>query len=87
MFGMTDLWVAMLVLEPVLVFRQKTNYNLYWRCCARGRLCTCIFKLGFKKKLPILFVVDDNNYAVLTKKDDRRDWKAKELAKALNYLF
>ena len=35
-----------------------------------------------KKKLPILFVVDDNNYAVLTKKDDRRDWKAKELAKA-----
>ena len=26
-----------------------------------------------KKKLPILFVVDDNNYAVLTKKDERRD--------------
>lgn len=36
-----------------------------------------------KKNLPILFVVDDNNYAVLTKKDDRRDWKAKDLAKAL----
>ena len=35
-----------------------------------------------KKKLPILFVVDDNNYAVLTKKDERRDWEAKELAKA-----
>ena len=36
-----------------------------------------------KKNLPILFVVDDNNYAVLTKKEERRDWKAKELAKAL----
>ena len=36
-----------------------------------------------KKELPILFVVDDNNYAVLTKKDERRDWKAKELARAL----
>ena len=36
-----------------------------------------------KKKLPILFVVDDNNYAVLTKKDERRDWSAKELGKAL----
>jgi pyruvate dehydrogenase E1 component alpha subunit len=35
-----------------------------------------------KKKLPILFVVEDNNYAVLTKKDERRDWNAKELAKA-----
>ena len=35
-----------------------------------------------KKKLPILFVVDDNNYAVLTKKEERRDWNAKELAKA-----
>ena len=36
-----------------------------------------------KKELPILFVVDDNNYAVLTKKEERRDWKAKELANAL----
>jgi len=35
-----------------------------------------------KKKLPILFIVDDNNYAVLTKKEERRDWEAKELAKA-----
>ncbi|MAV63941.1 MAG: hypothetical protein CMG00_01990 [Candidatus Marinimicrobia bacterium] len=35
-----------------------------------------------KKNLPILFVVDDNNYAVLTKKEERRDWNAKELAKA-----
>ena len=35
-----------------------------------------------KKKLPILFVVEDNNYAVLTKKDERRDWKAKDVAKA-----
>jgi TPP-dependent pyruvate/acetoin dehydrogenase alpha subunit len=35
-----------------------------------------------KKKLPILFVVEDNNFAVLTKKDERRDWKAKDVAKA-----
>ena len=35
-----------------------------------------------KKKLPILFVVEDNNFAVLTKKKDRRDWSAKDIAKA-----
>ena len=35
-----------------------------------------------KKKLPILFVVEDNNYAVLTKKDDRREWTAKKIAEA-----
>ena len=35
-----------------------------------------------KKKLPILCGVEDNNYAVLTKKEDRRDWKAKDVAKA-----
>jgi len=35
-----------------------------------------------KKNLPILFVVEDNNFAVLTKKEDRRDWSAKDVAKA-----
>ena len=35
-----------------------------------------------KKKLPILFVVEDNNLAVLTKKKDRRDWNVKDVAKA-----
>ena len=35
-----------------------------------------------KKKLPILFVVEDNNLAILTKKKDRRDWKVKDVAKA-----
>ena len=35
-----------------------------------------------KKKLPILFVVEDNNFAVLTKKEDRRDWSAKDVAKS-----
>ena len=35
-----------------------------------------------KKRLPILFVVEDNNFAVLTKKKDRRDWSAKDIAKA-----
>ena len=35
-----------------------------------------------KKELPILFVIEDNDFAVLTKKEDRRDWKAKDIAKA-----
>ena len=35
-----------------------------------------------KKKLPILFVVEDNNLAVLTKKKDRRDWKIIDVAKS-----
>lgn len=35
-----------------------------------------------KKNLPILFVVEDNNFAVLTSKDERRDWKADKVAKA-----
>ena len=35
-----------------------------------------------KKNLPILFVVEDNNFAVLTKKKDRRDWAVKDIAKA-----
>ena len=35
-----------------------------------------------KKKLPILFVVEDNNFAVLTKKSDRRDWRASDVAKS-----
>ena len=35
-----------------------------------------------KKKLPILFVIEDNNFAVLTRKKDRRDWSAKDIAKA-----
>ena len=34
-----------------------------------------------KKRLPVLFVVEDNNFAVLTKKEDRRDWSAKDVAK------
>ena len=35
-----------------------------------------------KKKLPILFIAEDNNFAVLTKKEDRRDWETKDIAKA-----
>ena len=37
-----------------------------------------------KKKLPVLFVIEDNDFAVLTKKSDRRDWTAKKLAEAFN---
>lgn len=39
-----------------------------------------------KKKLPIVFVVEDNNFAVLTKKKDRRDWKAVDVAKSFKML-
>jgi len=37
-----------------------------------------------KKKLPILFVIEDNNFAVLTSKDERRDWTIDKVAKAFN---
>lgn len=37
-----------------------------------------------KKKLPVLFVIEDNDFAVLTKKSDRRDWTAKKIARAFN---
>lgn len=35
-----------------------------------------------KKNLPILFVVEDNNLAVLTKKKDRRDWNIVDVARS-----
>ncbi len=35
-----------------------------------------------KKDLPILFVVEDNNLAILTKKTDRRDWNILDVAKS-----
>ena len=37
-----------------------------------------------KKKLPILFVIEDNNFAVLTSKDERRNWSIDKVAKAFN---
>lgn len=33
------------------------------------------------RNLPILFVVEDNNYAILTEKKERRNWEATEIAK------
>ena len=33
------------------------------------------------KNLPILFVVEDNNYAILTEKKERRNWDASEVAR------
>jgi len=33
------------------------------------------------RNLPILFVVEDNNYAILTEKKERRNWDASEVAK------
>lgn len=35
-----------------------------------------------KKKIPTLIVVEDNNFAITTSKDERRDWSVKSLGKA-----
>jgi TPP-dependent pyruvate/acetoin dehydrogenase alpha subunit len=37
-----------------------------------------------KKNIPILIVVEDNNFAITTPKDERRDWSVKSIAKAFN---
>ena len=37
-----------------------------------------------KKKIPVLIVVEDNNFAITTSKDERRDWTVKSVAKAFN---
>ena len=34
------------------------------------------------KNLPILFVIEDNNYSILTKKSVRRNWHMKDVAKS-----
>tara|TARA_B100000989_G_scaffold299007_1_gene291879 strand:+ start:3446 stop:4255 length:810 start_codon:yes stop_codon:yes gene_type:complete len=33
------------------------------------------------RNLPILFIVEDNNYAILTEKKERRNWEASEVSK------
>jgi TPP-dependent pyruvate/acetoin dehydrogenase alpha subunit len=38
---------------------------------------------GFKK-LPILFIVEDNNFSILTEKKVRRDWDMHTFAKSVN---
>ncbi len=37
-----------------------------------------------KKNIPTLIVVEDNNFAITTSKDERRDWTVKSIAKAFN---
>ena len=37
-----------------------------------------------KKKIPILIVVEDNNFAITTSKKERRDWTVKNIGKAFN---
>ena len=34
------------------------------------------------KKLPILFIIEDNNFSILTKKNVRRNWNMKDVARA-----
>ena len=34
------------------------------------------------KKLPILFIIEDNNFSILTKKSIRRNWHMKDVAKS-----
>ena len=38
---------------------------------------------GFKK-LPILFIVEDNNLSILTEKKVRRDWEMDDFARSVN---
>ena len=38
-----------------------------------------------KKNLPIIFVVEDNNFSILTEKSVRRDWKIKDVAKSFKF--
>jgi 2-oxoisovalerate dehydrogenase E1 component len=35
-----------------------------------------------KKKIPVLIVVEDNNFAITTSKKERRDWSVKNISKA-----
>lgn len=37
-----------------------------------------------KKNIPTLIIVEDNNFAITTSKDERRDWTVKSIAKAFN---
>ena len=37
-----------------------------------------------KKNIPTLIIVEDNNFAITTSKDERRDWSVKSIAKAFN---
>jgi TPP-dependent pyruvate/acetoin dehydrogenase alpha subunit len=38
--------------------------------------------MGSTKKLPILFVVEDNNLSILTKKKIRRNWHMHDVARS-----
>lgn len=35
-----------------------------------------------KKKIPVLLIVEDNNFAITTSKKERRDWSVKNISKA-----
>jgi TPP-dependent pyruvate/acetoin dehydrogenase alpha subunit len=37
-----------------------------------------------KKNIPILIIIEDNNFAITTPKDQRRDWTVKSIGKAFN---
>ena len=37
-----------------------------------------------KKKIPVLIIVEDNDFAITTTKKDRRDWSVKKIGKAFN---
>jgi TPP-dependent pyruvate/acetoin dehydrogenase alpha subunit len=38
------------------------------------------------KKLPILFVIEDNNFSILTKKNVRRNWNMKDVARSFKLV-
>ena len=40
-----------------------------------------------KKKIPVLLVVEDNNFAITTSKKERRDWSVKQISKAFGIEY
>ena len=71
-------WAKRMGELQMLAYQKEFNFNNY---SVEDYVLASLSWVA-KKKLPILFVVEDNNFAVLTKKEDRRDWSAKKVAEA-----
>ena len=59
--------------KPTIIFMGDSTIEEDHTLAALGWAST--------RNLPILFIVEDNNYAILTEKKERRNWEASEVAK------
>ena len=59
--------------KPTIIFMGDSTIEEDYTLSSLGWAST--------KNLPILFVVEDNNYAILTEKKERRNWDASEVAR------